>query len=234
MIHIVIVEDKKALAQSEEQCIRKAWNLKEEMTLRTYYSAEEFMRESPEELDILVLDIELPGMNGVELAKKVTNREKKVHIIFLTAHDGYALKSYQLEVEHYILKTEMEQRLPSILQKLGERVLRARVNYRILGTEDGAIKISYDEMMYFFKEGKYVRYVTEKGEYRERVSLDAVFREAGGFPFIKIERGFVINVRHLRSIQGDSVVMHNEEKLPISRRMMPNVKKTINVNWRNM
>lgn len=229
MINIGLVEDNRHLAEQEEKCIKAAWKFDEEMELFTYYSAEDFMREGREEFDILILDIELPGMTGIELAEWLRNRGKKTHIIFLTAHDGYALKSYQLEAAQYVLKTEMEQRLPGVLRQLGEMLIVTRVRYRVLGCDGDVIKISFDDILYFYKAGKYVQYTTQKEIYRERISLDSVFNEIGGFPFVKIERGFVINARHIVRLSGDRVRMDNGEELPVSRRMLPKVKKTINL-----
>lgn len=234
MISIALVEDNWRLAEQEEKCIKDTWSLEEELELFTYHSAENFMREGHGEFDILILDIGLPDMSGINLAKWVRSKGTKVCIVFLTAHGEFALQSYQLEVAHYILKTEMEQRLPRILRQIGEHIIATRVRYRILEHGSEMIKICLDDILYFYKDGKYVHFVTQEGIYKERTGLDKVFDEMGGFPLVKIERGFVVNAMHVNKVLEDRVCMKNKEELPVSRRMLPNVKRIINLHSREL
>ena len=183
MIKIVLIEDNESMICMEERCIKDNWNLDEKMELITFHSVEAFLEENPEEFDILVLDIELPGMTGIELVEQLEKEEKKCRIVFLTSYDRYAINSYNLSVKYYVLKEMMEERLPSVLQEIGEEIILRRQRYKWVESDGQRIKLLFDEILYFFKEGKFVNYVTKESTYRERISLDRVEEELGGLPF---------------------------------------------------
>lgn len=234
MIKIVLIEDNESMICMEERCIKDNWNLDEKMGLITFRSVEAFLEEDPEEFDILVLDIEFPGMTGIELVEQLEKEGKKCRIVFLTSYDRYAINSYNLSVKYYVLKEMMEERLPSVLQEIGEEIILRRQRYKWVESDGQRIKLLFDEIMYFFKEGKFVNYVTKESTYRERISLDRAEEELGGLPFLRIERGYVINVRYMKKLSEDTVQMTNGNTLPISRRMRSKVKKVLTSDWRKI
>ena len=79
--------------------------------------AEHFKKwQDSKEYDIILLDIDLPGMNGIELGKKILRESKDTVLIYLTSYTEYAWESYMIEAYQYILKSNMEERLPLILR----------------------------------------------------------------------------------------------------------------------
>lgn len=232
MIDIALVEDDKALAEIEKSYIKDFWTLEEEMSLEIYYNAESFLHvvQEGKNFDLLIADIELPGMNGIEMGKALKSCKREMAVIILTAHSGFALESYQIDAEQYILKSEMKIRLPEVLNRIGTRILKNRKQYRFIMEEGQLRRIDYEEVLYFFKEGKYVIYVTLDGSAKERSNLENALKEAGGFPFVKVERGYVVNAKYIRKITEDRVYMMNQDEVPVSRRMLPAVRKEIALN----
>jgi DNA-binding LytR/AlgR family response regulator len=232
MVSVALVEDDYTIAKLEQDCIKNSWNINEALQVEIFKSAEQFLDrvKANKFFDILIADIELPGMNGIEMGMALRKCCSKTAIIFLTAHDGFALESYHLDAEQYILKSEMETRLPVILNRVGKRICENRKRYKFIATDGQIRKIDFDEIVYLSKDGKYVKYQLREGEARERTSLEMVLDEVGGFPFIKIERGYVVNARFVVRITSDMVWLKTGEKLPVSRRMLAKVKKEIALN----
>ena len=73
-----------------------------------------------------------------------------------------------------------------------------------------------------------------EGVYRERTSLGNVEKEIGEFPFVKVERGFIVNARHIYSISSEYIELDNGESIPVSRRLLTEVKKQISDNRRSL
>lgn len=231
MVKIALVEDEKCLSDMEAEQIRAAWEQRDVLEIACYGSAEDFLEEADGEFDILVTDIELPGISGIELVRKLKEKNYSIYTVFLTVHDGYALESYRLEAEQYILKSQAKERLPGVINTLGKRVVETKVRHRVV-TYDGTLyRMNLADILYFFREKQYIHYIMEGQSLKIRESLEKAEKEMGGFPFIKVERGYVINARHLNRISDHTAYMDNGDMVPISRRLLPQVKKTINLNW---
>ena len=232
MMDVALVEDDQALAEIEKTYIRNSWKPKEELRVEVYENAERFLKRVQEgkHFDLLIADIELPGMNGIEMGKLLKSFDGKTAVIFLTAHSGFALESYQIDAEQYILKSEMKIRLPEVLNRIGARILQNRKRCRFILEEGQLRRIDYEDVLYFFKEGKYVIYVMQDGTAKERINLENALKETGGFPFVKVERGYVVNARYVRKITEDRVFMMNQDEVPVSRRMLPAVRREIVLN----
>lgn len=225
MINIALVEDCAELARAEQHYIEANWKPGETLGISHFCTGEAFLESETDEYDILIADVQLPGIDGIELVRQLRGRGSKIFVVFLTSYDEYAVHSYRLEVEQYVLKNDMEERLARIIDVLRERIIQGRNRFVILQDGEDTRKISFNDILYFKKEGKYVVYVTADKELRERKVLEKAYQESGGgFPFIKIERGFVANMWHVETLSEDTVIMDNGHRLPVSRRLLPSVK----------
>lgn len=228
MIRIALVEDCAELARTEQHYIQVNWKPGETLEIGHFSTGEEFLESEIEEYDILIADVQLPGIDGIELVRRLRKRGSKIFVVFLTSYDEYAVHSYRLEVEQYVLKNDMKERLARIIDVLRERIIQGRKRFVILQDGEETRKISFNDILYFRKEGKYVVYVTAEKELRERKVLDKAYQESGGgFPFIKIERGFVANMWHVETLSVDTVTMDNGHRLPVSRRLLPGVRSAL-------
>lgn len=184
-------------------------------------------------VDILFLDIELPDINGIELGKRIREKYSRIYLVYLTSHSEFAIESYVLDAFQYILKEQMEVRLPQILRQLIKRVQKETKYYRMIGTNLDKEKVYYRDIITICKEkgAKYVKYNTVKGEYRERISLDEVLQNLHNDEFILVERGVVINAKHIAKLKNNDIYMDNKEKITISRTLLAKVRKQINLCW---
>ena len=89
-------------------------------------------------------------MNGIEMIKKAKEINSEMYIIFLTAYVEYAIESYRMEAYQYILKEELSNRLPEVLDKLIKSINKRKIRYSYIGSESQKIKICYDEITYKF------------------------------------------------------------------------------------
>ena len=120
MIKIAIVDDEE---QTREQILRTLKeNIQEqyEVEIKLYASGESFFEEiqKGESTDILFTDIQMQQLDGVELGKLVRRLCPDMYIVFITSYEEYAAESYRIEAYQYILKRDMKERLPAVLQKI--------------------------------------------------------------------------------------------------------------------
>lgn len=103
MVRIGIIEDDSSMRKVTMKIIAKAIQEYGDVKCKEFESAEEFLQEK-KDYDIIILDIDLPGVNGIELGKRILRNNKDTILIYLTSYTEYAWESYLIEAYQYILK----------------------------------------------------------------------------------------------------------------------------------
>lgn len=199
-----------------------------------YTSSENLLYDITEDkfhYDLMLLDIEMPGCTGMEVAEKVKPYLPNVKIIFITSHIEYAIDAFELAIFRYVPKNDIAKRLPTAI----------RDALKLLELEDGKVytiqnrsrleKIPYREILNIEKDGKNAVIFTEDEEYKVRKSLQQVYSELEAEEFIYIDRGCIVNMIHIMQIKDGMAVLRNGTALPISRSHLQEVKEEINTYW---
>lgn len=236
MIRIAIVDDEFEMLEIIKNKIESVEDLQEEIYIDTYTKVNEVLEylEANQKYDIIFSDIDMKNMNGIEFGEKVRKKYTDIYFIFLTAYMEYAAKSYTINAYQYILKSEMDDRLPDILRDIVHKIQLERQNYRIIKVNNDIRKIFYNDIIYIkkMKSAKYVQYYTISGEFRERITLEKVMNEITDNSFVLVERGNLVNIRHITRMKGNKIYLDNNEEVVISRARFQEVKKTISRLWR--
>jgi DNA-binding LytR/AlgR family response regulator len=193
------------------------------------------------EPDVVFLDIQMPGLNGLELAERMRDRS---HIVFVTAYDQYAIDAFERGAVDYLLKPVEAARLTRAVERLQQRVRQqpaalapvlqeirqvrqAQAPQRLkwlratLGKQIRLINV--DDILYLQSDTKYTRVVLADGEALVRTALKDLLDGLDPELFWQIHRGTIVNVHAIASVERiDSDRMQVllkgcEEKLPVSR-----------------
>lgn len=200
-------------------------------------------------VDIVLVDIHMPQMSGIEFARHVLRMETPPGIVFITAHDQHAVHAFEVNALDYLLKPVRASRLQAALQKArmaspeqlqSAAVAAGEVARRFLSvSERGRIQlIPLAEVLYLKAELKYVTIRTREREYLMEESLTRLEQEFDDI-FVRVHRSCLVARQHLRGCQrttdpdGDSagwaVLLDGcDEKLPVSRRQWPLLKTLVN------
>lgn len=241
MIRIAIVDDEKDMLDMICQILGQSINEDKEVKICRYTSGEAFLSEMDkgQTFDILFTDIQMSEISGIEVGKKIYSTWPHIYIIFITSYTEYAAESYAIEAYQYILKQDLEYRLPVVATRLIAKIKQDNKQYRIMKTDSGKEKIYYKDIIYIYKlkSSKYVHFITlsgehrERREYRERTTLQQVYEELGSEPFLMVERAFIVNARHISKLCGDTIYLEGDEQVKISRAKLPEIKRQINRYW---
>lgn len=209
----------------------------EECVVRTYGCCEDLLKdmENGKTADILISEIEMQGMNGIELGRKLRMEHPEIYVVYLTSQDRYATDSYIVEAYQYILKRDMEERLPNILHRLlCEICISGGKSYHIVQLSSSIKKIYYSDLIYAYKEkgSKYVTFVTEQEEVRERITMDHLIHDLKSEEFLLTDRSFLVNIRHVSQIRGNVMHLTGDHQIPVSRARLEEVKRRICEYWR--
>lgn len=221
MINIALIDDEPAILENVRKCVESEFTPQDEVKIFVYYCGKDFLREMEQgcEFDILVSDINMPEMNGMEFGKRIREKGSRMYLVFLTAYLEYAAESYIIEAYQYILKDDMEKRLPPILEQLIDRVKREKRQFRMIGTPMSKERVYYRDIVYVEKEkgSKYICYITVYGAYKERITLKKLSEELTSDEFILVERRYIINVTHVASMKDKVIQMDNGVEIILNR-----------------
>ncbi|MCI9154513.1 response regulator [Lachnospiraceae bacterium] len=145
MMNIALIDDETTILESVRKCVENEVVPQDEVKLFTYTRAKDFLQEMEQgyKFDILVSDIDMPEMGGLELGKRIQEEGGGPYLVFLTAYLEYAAESYIIEAYQYILKEDMEKRLPPILRQLINRVKMEKQQFRMIGTPTSKVRVYY-------------------------------------------------------------------------------------------
>lgn len=225
-MRMAIVDD----VNAEQEMIKKyisewADNHGELMEFRCFESSESFLFswEEDKTYDLLVLDIEMGAMNGLELAGKMRAEGVLIPILFVTGYDEYMQYGYDVDALHYLLKPVDKERLFMTLNKL-KAPAREEIKCLILNTKDEVKRISVNDLMYVEANGHGSTIHTKDAVFEVRESFGTIEKSISGESnILKCHRAFVVNLRYCAAIKNGSLILDNNEAIPISRNHVKDV-----------
>lgn len=235
MLHIAICDDdSSAVAEHKkitETCLSQMGSPGETIS---YTSSENLLYDITEDgffFDLILLDIEMPGNTGMEIARKIKPYLPNVKIIFITSHIEYAIDAFELSIFRYVPKNDTDKRLFSAIQDAVKLIQLEDGKAYTIQTNSRLEKIPYKEIFYIEREGKNASISAAGGVSKVRKSLQQVYTELNAEEFIYIDRGCIVNMIHIMQIKDGMVVLKNGVSLPISRTHLQEVKVQINNYW---
>lgn len=189
--------------------------------------------------DILLLDIEMPELNGITLARKIRELLPKAVIIFLTSHTEftYAQAGYTVQALRYVVKMDMEKTLPDALNVAIKAVSPTNEPYLTITHYKDSTRILYSDIIYVERVNRRLEIhvsSTHQGLYTETCGLNELLQKIDDPRFIFIGRSCFINVDYVLSIANSEIIMKNGERLPVSRKMLPGLKELFFRLWGNI
>ena len=220
MFRIAICEDEKVILDFETSLV-KEWAAGAGCALEvdTYVSAEQFIFESEDKApyDLLIFDIQMKNMNGMELAKKLRGRGCDAVIIFITGIPDYAIEGYEVGAVRYILKPVKAEVLNGLLDSVWAELRKKAEDYFVLGQGADVEKISFEKIVYIEARGHYVFLKAKDFEREWKAGFSETAASFDGRGFFCLRRGLLVNLCHVEKITRTDCVLDNGEVLPVAR-----------------
>lgn len=170
---------------------------------------------SKQKVEVILLDINMPGMNGLEMASRLSHKQK---IIFTTAYAGYAIESFDYHVIDYLLKPIVFDRFEKAIQKLQTFSLSENKNadedFLFIKSGKQLHRIAYASIFYFKARKEYIAIQTANEKilvYKRMKEMEAILPSH----FVRIHNSYIVNTRHILKSDGKQVTV-NGASLPLS------------------
>lgn len=186
-----------------------------------------------ESVDLLLLDVEMPGMSGLELIESLTNPPM---IILITAKSDYAVQGFQLQVVDYLVK-------PITLPRLLQAIARAEEwqdsepkqhrspeskNYFFARVNNQLTRVDWDDVLYLQAMGDYVVIVTPGKKLPVHSTLKAIEKKIPEHLFTRVHRSYIVQISKIANLEENSLQI-NEHLIPVSERYKADLMEKMNV-----
>ncbi len=228
MFRIAVCEDEQVQMEYLEKLILQ-WqkDTGEGVAVDTFCSAEQFLFEAEERkaYDLLLLDIQMGKMNGMELARKMREQDAKVKIVFLTGVKEYAIEGYEVGALRYLLKPVKEAELFALLSKLVMELREEAEDYFVFQSGGMTERIAFRDILYVEADSHYVvlkAYYRDSAENKTesrkwKASFSSLSQQLETQNFFLLRRGLYVNLEKVERIGKRECFLENGEQLPISK-----------------
>ena len=167
--------------------------------------------------DILVLDMRMKTMGGIEVAKHIRRLDDEVPILMVTATVDYAVEGYKVGAFRYIVKPVESGDFLSAVEELLDRQQKKQASIFSFPSINGTTKLMTDHIYYLESDLRTIRVVAKEGTFTFTGTISSLEEQLRTDGFIRIHKSFLVNVSHIYNIFKDSVTMDNKEVLPMSK-----------------
>ena len=211
-MHIMICDDEAAIREQMKQLILKE---DENAVIHEVASGEELLQST--QMDILFLDIQMEGMNGLDIAKRLRKAGWTMPVIFITGIKDYVFDAFEVEALGYLLKPIDEEKFLQVYRRAAAKLEKESSEEPLLfTTQKMTYSIKPSQIFYVENDRKKVNLHTADGVVILYSSMQEMEKRLGE-GFFRCHRGFLVNLAHIAGYNGDSIRVDNGDTVYLAR-----------------
>lgn len=238
LLNIAVIEDDSVHAVNTVRLLEE-WldGRNRKSNISVFSNAESFLFEWERNKiwDVLFIDIQMPGINGIELAKSIRRENKKAAIVFVTGITDYMQEGYEVEALHYLVKPVDSDKIGYCMERVAETFDSEKKKRAVLieaeditGGKEGErimLRLSPEDIFYMeaFKHNTEI-YMEEK-IYRIREGIGELRKRFEDDMFVPCHRSYLVNLMYISGIGKDALILDDGRKVPMSKRCAGAVKE---------
>lgn len=191
--------------------------------VETFQNGEDFLNSCVDTFDLVFMDIQMEGIDGMATAHKLRDKEFKGQIVFLTAYSEYVFEGYEVQALNYLMKPVSYEKIAKCIDYVAHKLNDDHYNFR---DHDAVKQIAYSKILYFNSANHYTQIITTEGTFRQRETLQSVFAHLPK-RFLFCHRTIIVNMEHVAKLKGHSLVLSNNETVPISRTYLQEIRSAL-------
>jgi len=231
MINIAICDDTEKEGKIVYEWVCKYFANKEEIHKIWLFNSSKalwYEIEDGKQFDILLLDIEMPEIDGIDLTYAIKEKIPETLVIFITSYEKYVYESFKVQPYRFIPKNKISGMLPEALNDAICYIKKQAGKAYIVKNQQGIEKILIKNIIYIWHYGKYAYIEKINGEnVKVRKTLKEIYQELPEEHFEWIERGCICNLSHIVKIADNCVYLTNGEIQQISRERLREIKERL-------
>lgn len=218
MYRIAVVDDDREFsAKLREYLEQYAKENDETFEIEVFYDGAEILKDYTPRYELILLDIEMPVVNGMEAAQKIREMDESVVLMFITNMAQYAIHGYSVGALDFVMKPISYYPFSMKIKRALKRVQKKEIPTILLTTSDGVKRLKVSQIYYVEIQGHMLHYYTEEGEFVMRGTLSSVEKMLPSSLFAKCNHWYLVNLMHVTEVRKNTTVVGNFE-LEVSRR----------------
>lgn len=217
MLHIAICDDDLILSKTLYQFILETYR-DIDLFIDQYHTGEEFLNKivsSNKNYDLLLLDIEMEKLSGIEVAKELKKLAPKTYIVFITSHDEFATVGYEVSAFRYLVKPIKKPKLIEAIEAVKTELLSQKSI--TVHNRDGEYVILIRDILYLEAQNQDILIYTIEQQLLHRGNLNDYEQQLSKDQFYRIHRSYLVNMRFVKSYTKVDVTLSGGIILPLSR-----------------
>ena len=191
---------------------------KQSFSVKYYTCSEEVLDDTENKFDIMIFDIDMPGMNGMDAAREIRRRDNNVAIMFVTNVAQYAINGYEVDAVDYVLKPISYYDFVMKINRAINKVAIKKDSSIVVDSLDGVCSLRISEIIYVEVMLHYVIYHTKSGDFRSRASMKDVEKELFLHGFRRCHKSYLVNLKYVKMIKTLEIEIDGGTIIPISRK----------------
>ena len=229
VIKICICDDRDVFSQQVENKVREILQGKREVSITKFNNGNELIEKVLEqEADIVLLDIDMPGMSGFDVAKTLKEKKNETEIIFITGYDDFVFSAREYQPFWFIRKSclnELNYALTRLIDKTDSLHNDSNFVFELsIGKE--YIKIDVNKVKYIQSHGHYLTVKSKDKDMQIRGKISEAEEQLNFYDFIRIQNSVIVNCRFVLKADSRELTLTDGEKIRISRQKAKEVKIT--------
>lgn len=223
-MRIAIVDDERAERERLTQYVRQfSGESGVEMETVTFTSGDSFLADYQKIYDIIIFDIDMPGTNGIDTARRLRGIDTDVTIIFVTNIAQYAINGYEVDAVDYIIKPIQYYDFSMKFHRTVAKAAQKKDHVIQVDTTEGLRRLRVDAIVYVEVLSHYLYIYTQTTQYRCRGSMSEIERELTGYGFVRIHRSYLVGLKYVEKILSKEITVDGKA-LPVGRGYKEEVK----------
>ncbi len=220
MLRVAIVEDEDAQAKRMETGLRQFFGKTDTAYSAVRYAhGMDFIQAYKKPFDIVLMDIEMPVMNGLETARELRRIDSSAVLIFTTRMGQYAIHGYEVNAIGYMLKPITDYALNINLSRAMKQIASRQTATVVLQTKTGVAAFPASELIYVEVSGHRLMYHAKEQVYEVYGKLSDEEERLRDTYFVRCSNPYLVNLAAVRAVNGNTALLVSGEQLPISRSM---------------
>ncbi len=216
MIEIAICDDEKRIIERIEDLIKKQ---NTDCHIESFQTGNELLADQ-KRFDLIFLDIQMDGINGMETAKAVREYDRKTVIIFVTAVKEYVFEAFDVGAFHYLLKPIREEKFAEVFEnavkEIQERRIRRETPALFIKTKNKSYTLNQSKIIFIESRKRKAAIHTAKNTL-EVYAVMKELQEKLGSSFYRCHRGYLVNMAHITEYSSDMIEMDNGERVYLAK-----------------
>lgn len=218
MYHIAIVEDEAQFRQQLTEYLTQYQDEQQlEFKISVFSDGAEILEDYQSVYDVILLDIEMPKVNGMDAAKQIRMQDDNVVLMFITNMAGYAIHGYEVGALDFVMKPITYYTFSMKLTRALKRAKQQEQKSLLLPLSDGVKKLELNEIYFVEGQSRMLYYHTAAGDYVVKGTMQGAEQALAQYPFAKCNHWYLVNLMHVKEVRKNMVIVGPFE-LEISRR----------------